>query len=335
MRPVCEITINGAPVSGLFSRRLISCEVSDREGLSSDTMRVTLHDDPPAKIPDVGDTMACRMGYGGGLVDMGEYVIDGVEVRALPGEMTLTGKAADLTGKVKESKDRHWDDTSIKTIVTDLASELDLKAKVDDQVGAFVYEWIGMLGESPLHFLERLAGRHGALFSIKGRTLIFASRGTGQAPGGAALTATTLAAGMIAPGTLAFSRSSRSDYESVVAKWINRETSRENTVRITTKGRNTGGEYKIGSRFGSESEARAAAQAKSDELQRSTFEFRCQIIGQPTARAGAPVIFVGCRVGIDGREFILSEATHSFSKSGYTTSLAGYLKTDSLGVRPE
>lgn len=334
MYPVCEIRINGQPVGGIFLARLISCEVSDKEGLASDTMRVELHDDPPATIPEPGDTISARMGYGSALADMGEFIIDKVEVRALPGRLSISAKAVDVAGEAKAMTERHWDDATVAEIVGEIASELGLTAAVDPAIGERVIDWIAQVGESPIAFLERLAGRQGALFSIKGGTVIFASRGAGQTPDGRALTAARITPSIVIPDSLIFSLTSRSKYGKVVASYMDRGTARRVEVEVESdeEGDAT---YRIEAPLATEDEARRAAEAKADDLKRGQLTFRCEVIGDPTARAGAPVVFSGCRVGMDGREWIASEATHRWSKSGgYRTRLAGSIKTKTEAEQP-
>lgn len=331
MYPVCEIRINGQPVGAVFRDRLISCEVHDAEGLESDRVRVDLHDDPPAAIPEPGDTISVRMGYGSALADMGEYVIDEVEIAALPGRMTISARSVDVAGEAKAMTERHWDDATVAEIVEEIASELGLKSAVDPAIGERVIDWIAQMGESPVAFLERLAGRQGALFSIKGGTVIFAARGAGRTPDGRALTAARITPAIVIPDTLFFSVSSRSKYGKVVASYMHRGTARRVEVEVESDEQGDA-TYRIEAPLATEEEARRAAEAKADDLKRGQLTFRCEIIGDPTARAGAPVVFSGCRVGMDGREWIASEAIHRWSKDGgYRTRLAGSIKTDTGG----
>ncbi|WP_172794876.1 phage late control D family protein [Loktanella sp. 3ANDIMAR09] len=253
---------------------------------------------------------------------------------ALPGKLRLTATAADLTGKVKNHVQRNWDNASISQIVGDIATDLGLESKVAPEIGGFLYSWIGMIGESPMHFLERLAGRHGALFSIKGRTLVFAIRGAGIAPGGAPLTPTVIGPGDIVPGSLMFRTSSRGSYGKVVASYMDRSGAARKDVSFEIDPENAS-VFRIDQPLASEGEAYRAARSKADELRRSLLEVRCTIVGRPTARAGAPIVFAGCRVGMDGREFILSGAEHRFGKDGYTTDLTGTVKPVALAAQDE
>jgi hypothetical protein len=49
------------------------------------------------------------------------------------------------------------------------------------------------------------------------------------------------------------------------------------------------------------------------------------LFGDPSIRAGAPLVYAGVRPEIDGIEFIIETATHTLSKSGYTTQVEAKL----------
>jgi hypothetical protein len=84
--------------------------------------------------------------------------------------------------------------------------------------------------------------------------------------------------------------------------------------------------FEIGVPLMDEPEAKATAKAKAKNLKRETITASCTVIGDPNIRAGAPMSFSGVRPGVDGLQFIIESATHSFSKSGYTTDIEAKLK---------
>jgi hypothetical protein len=49
------------------------------------------------------------------------------------------------------------------------------------------------------------------------------------------------------------------------------------------------------------------------------------LFGDPAIRAGAPFRYEGVRPELDGIEFIIETATHTLSKSGYTTQVEAKL----------
>lgn len=85
-------------------------------------------------------------------------------------------------------------------------------------------------------------------------------------------------------------------------------------------------EFQIGVPLMNESEAKATAKATGKKLKRETTTASCTVVGDPSIRAGADMTFKGVRAGVDGMQFIIDSATHSFSKAGYTTSIDAKLK---------
>lgn len=236
MNPQCKITIDGKLASGVFMERLTSCEVTDKDGFTSDSVSIELNDYPPAAIPRKGAIIRVWMGYSAGsMAFMGAFTVDEVEVSVLPYTMSISGKGADFKGDAKSPKTRHWDDKSIKDIVTDIASDLGLSAKVDAAIGAFNYPWIGQQTESGLEFLERLASRHDALFSIKDGNLVFSGRGTGKNASGAALTPVTVTRDMLVEGSTKIRFADRSEVKAVKANWYDRIEARLKTVEETVE----------------------------------------------------------------------------------------------------
>lgn len=323
MTPSCRIMINGALVSGVFMSRVISCVVTDKQGASSDTVDILLNDFPWAVVPPTGAIIRVWMGYGAaGMAFMGSFTVEEVEVQLLPYKLSIRGKAADHRGKGKENKERGWEEKTLGAIVSEIASERGLQPIVDGKIGGHLYKWLGQQDESDPHFLERMARKHDALYSEKDGKLIFASRGSGLSVSGAALTPVIITPANLVPNTARVRFSDRSKYKSVKASYTDPKTRKKTDVEEDSA---PDGEavYRIGEPFADEDEAKRAAQAKSKELLRATMAFSCTIVGNPVARAGAPVSFLGCRPGIDGIPFITETAGHRYSKQGYQTTLSG------------
>ncbi|MFC6460942.1 phage late control D family protein [Paracoccus aerius] len=318
--------MNGKAVTNDFLRRLSECEIVDRDGVSSDSVRLKLDDNPPAEIPQPGARIAVSLGYGENLVPMGSYLAEEVEVECLPYAITIHGKAAEMGGPVKEMRRRHWDQVSLKDVIADIAGEIGVQPVVDAALGAFHYEWLGQIAESNAAFLERLAERHGALFSIKDGRLVFAKRGAGQSATGKPLTGLVVTPATLITGSCRVTFSTRSVYRTVKATWMDRTTGRKRSVTVQGD-KDSDAEFEIGQPFATRDEAKAAAEAKAGSLGRKKLQFTASLIGDPTIRAGAPVQFSGVRPGVDGLPLIIEEATHRFSKAnGYTTDISGSIK---------
>jgi len=232
MTPQCQITVDGLPVAGLVMDRLISCSVTDKEGTSSDTVAITLNDWPNAAIPERGAQIRVWMGYSGALSFMGLFEAEEVEVEILPYRMKITGKAAEMRGDKKTNKERHWDQKSVREVVEEIAAEHGLTPKIDGNVAGHVYEWLGQVGESDIHFLERLADRHGAIFSVKDGNLIFAARGKGTSASGEALTPVAVTPDTLVAGSCRVRFTDRAKYKSVKAKYPDREAGEQAEVEV-------------------------------------------------------------------------------------------------------
>lgn len=326
MKPQCVVTVNGKPVTGDFLRRLSECEIVDRDGVASDSVRLRLDDNPPAEIPQPGARIDVSMGYDGALVPMGSFIADEVEVECLPYAITITGRAAEMGGAAKEMRRRHWDDATLSDIIGTVASDLGVQPVVDAALGGFRYEWLGQIAESNAAFLERLAERHGALFSIKAGRLVFARRGAGLSASGKPLTGMVIAPARLVTGSCRVTFSTRSAYRTVKASWMDRTSGRKRTVEIEGDPEGAS-DFEIGQPFASEDEARQAARAKAASLGRGKLAFTASLLGDPSIRAGAPCQFAGVRPGVDGIPLLIEEAIHRFSKTGgYTTDIIGSIK---------
>lgn len=327
MKPVCSVTVDGGSVSADFNRRLSECEVVDNEGVSSDTVRLTLDDWPPAAIPATGAIIEVSLGYEGRpLTFMGRFTAEEIEVACFPHTISVTGKSASMGGPTKVNRNRHWDGKTLGEIVALVSADMGYPAWVDPQIGAHAYEWLGQIGEGNIHFLERLAERHGAIFNVKNGQVIFAQRGGGITPGGVGLSLVTVTPDTLQPGSCRVTMSDRPRYKEVRTHYMDRATGMKKTVTEPCK---AGGNvlFEHGFPCADEAEARRVASSRAGELDRRCKTFSASVLGDPTIKSGMPLVFEGVRSGVDGEQFVIDTATHRFSKSGgYITDISGQVK---------
>jgi phage protein D len=330
--PRAEIKVNGKLVAAIFNERLISVTIVDKEGVTSDTISCELNDGNPfAAIPKKGDTIEASLGYlETGLAYFGKYTVDDPEVRCLPYSITVNGKGANMRDALKERRSRHWDNKTVKDIVAEIAGENGLSLVVDDQVGAHQYEWFGQQDESDLHVVERLARRHGALFSIKDGKLIFAAKGSGKSAGGKELTPVNATPFNIVVGTCRTNFAHRNKFKKVKGRVQDRKNAELVEVEENSDEEGTA-DYTLPEPYADEAEAKKAAKSKAKSLKSETIRTTVTLFGDPTIRAGAPFRYQGVRPEIDAIEFIIESATHTLSKSGYTTQVEAKLKPDANG----
>lgn len=327
--PQVLVDIDGVPVSGLFFERLISLSIIDREGIRSDALEMVFNDGAPHfASPRRGAVASVTIltGVTGGFT--GSYVIDRVDNSCLPYTITVGGHSADLRSEMKTGKSRHWDDTSVKDIVTQIAGEYGLEAKISDVVSAHVYRWIGQQDESDLNFLERLAKRHGALFTIKNGALLWLERGAGKTADGTSVPAAVVLRPSVVLGTCRMSENDVDRFKTVKAFYQDRANSKRQEI-VVTGDAEADGEHVIREPFGSKAEAQSAAEAFVREMLRGLVKTSCEIVGRPGLMAGQPVKYAGVRPGVDGREFIAEMVRHSYTKSGgLKTAFEGKLKAE-------
>ncbi|MBU2533343.1 MAG: late control protein D [Alphaproteobacteria bacterium] len=327
MKPQARLTIDGLAAGGELMGRVLSINVTDKDGAGADTCKISLNNWPPASVPRKGAKISIWLGYAGQqLAFMGTFVVDTVEVALFPHTMSITGKSADFREKMKENKERHWDNTSVADIVADIAADHGLVAKVADEVGAHVYSWFGQQDESDIHVLRRLEQRLGGLFSVKDGNLVLAKRGAGANAGGEQLTGLLVTKANLIEGTAKVKYGDRAEYGEVAAYHQDKGKAERVEVRMPSSA-SAAALYRLGEPFADAAEAEVAAKSKAEDLKRQAVSFSCSIIGTPSARAGAPIGFDVGYPDVDQVDFIIETAKHDFSKSGYKTALDGKLKT--------
>lgn len=327
--PRAEISVNGGPVASIFNERLISVTIVDKEGVTSDSISCELNDGNPfAAIPRKGDIITAKLGYlETGVLDFGQFTAEDPEVHCLPYKMSVNGKGANMREKLKQHGARHWDKKTVKDIVSDIAKDHGLTPKIDGSVGGYTYEWFGQEDEGDIHVVERLARRHNALFSVKNGNLIFAAKGSGQSSSGASLTPVIATRENIVADTCKTTFAHRNSFEKVKAFAQNRKTATRDEVEEKSDD-NGSAAYTLSEPYADKDEAQRAAKAKAKELKSQTIRTSVTLFGDPSIRAGAPLIYAGVRPELDGIPFIIETATHTLSKDGYTTAVEAKLGGD-------
>lgn len=328
MRPVVEVTVDGKPVAGAFYERLISLSVTDKEGVSSDTFQMDLNDGPPSylAIPRTGARVDIKMDDGNGLRSLGVFTVDKVTAKCLPYSLSISGKAADLrSGKLKENRERNWDNKKLKDIIGELAQESGLGVSIDEEIGDFTYDWFGQQDESNIHFLERLAKRHNALFAIKNGKIVFTSKGSGQSASGGAIGSVIITPSMVLQGSCSFEANDRTKYKKVVAYYQDRNQAERVEIGVDADA-DGDSVLRLPEPYASPDEADKAAQSKAKALKRGEGAASVTVIGNTGICAGAPLLFHGIRPGFDGVPYVIDTATHSYSKTaGYQTKISAKL----------
>ena len=332
MRPIFAIAADGADITAAIRDRLVALELRDEEGLASDALTITLDDrDHAIQLPPTGAHLALRLGYdANGLVDMGGWIVNELELASPPARMVIRARAAHLGGArpdaaraLRTAKTRAWENISLGGIAAAIAAEHGLEARIDPafdggnppSLGAPIPH-LDQVDESDLHLLARLARDAGAVCKIVAGRLILAPRGATVSPTGRCLDVARIHAREVARWRITLSE--RGKYAACVARWHDVHAATTHEVRAGQ------GEpaLRLPRLYASEREALAAARARLDEANRGRARLSVTLPGRPDAASGAPLKLAGFRDGVDGR-FTATRVIHRLDRRGWITTIEG------------
>jgi phage protein D len=325
VKPDYKIQANDKDVTTAIRGRLISASITDNEGLQSDTFEVTLDDrDNSIALPASGAELKVWLGYKEtGLELMGLYIFDEADIDGPPDTLTLKAKAAHVgnsdtlkgfNAALKEHKTRSWHDQTLGGIVTQIAAEAGYEPRIFPEFENEIIAHIDQTEESDLNFLTRMANERNAVAKPSGGALVFVPRGQAKSVSGRMLAAVRLSRTDLT--SWGMNIADREAYQSVEAVWQDLEAAEQLTV--------TAGDAppvkKLRGTFATPDEAGRAAQAELDRILRGKATPSFTLPGMPLLAAECAVNISDLRKELCGT-WSVTKATHSFSNSGYTTSI--------------
>jgi phage protein D len=316
--PDFKLQADGLDITSRLRSHLLELVVKDDAGRESDTINLTLDDTGDLPLPGEGAVLEAWLGYKEtGLHFMGRFAINDISSEGSDSGQTLkiSGKSADMRDRLKERGFRHYDDQSLGDIFKAEASAHGLQAYVAPERAAARPGYVIRDNISLLHFGEQLARKYDAAFKIAASRLLFVTRQSGKSLSGQELP--TIEA--VRPGNLLSwsvkPRIGRPHYGSVRAEWYDPQKAQRVSVE---QGADTGPVHTRRYLARDESEAKASARSKKNELDRQKSGGSITLIGTPTAMAESKVSIAGTRDGVDGWWFGKS-VEHRLSGSGFTT----------------
>lgn len=315
MRPAARISINGKDRDSSFMDRLVSVNVTDEAGVKSDSCEITLDARGDFAAPPIGAEVKVWIGYEPQPVYMGKFKIDEWRKEGPAKLISLSAKSAELTTEIKATKTRSHHDTTIGAIVRKVAADHGLTATIDSAIASRPVAHIDQQTESDLGFLSRLAKRNGATFKLSDGKVIFTAKGSRSLPSGGSKPAIEIVPAQTS--TWAVSSNKRGDYGSVKCAYMDHEKGKRVTVSAGS-GKPAHRDKRL---YGSKSEAQAAARATLGDLGRGQKSAEFSGPGNPALFAESLVTLKGFDADCDG-EYLAKTVTHSYSSSGYTTSVS-------------
>ncbi len=323
------ITVNGTDVSNAFSPRLISLEIGDSDGGKTDTCTITLDDAGGLiALPQPGATIEAMLwwqdpppGASSGAVQF-SGVTD--EPRAHGSRhagrlLTITAHSADLKGKGKQKRSKHYDQKTFGDVAKDLGQTAGYTVTVDSSLASIQRDYWVCAHESFLSWGRRIAGELGATFKAAWPKAAFVPRNSGAATSGAALATVAATVGV---NVIAWDMApllSRGLYRNAKARVYDRTQAKWSSVSEGVGASGAEADHHDAFKYADPGRATNRATSNAADCQRQQGSGHVEIDGDAAAQAQARLTLSGARPGIDGT-YTIKVARHCFSRhSGWVT----------------
>lgn len=313
-RAVYMVTVAGTNITGTLQPILLSLSVSDKVGTHSDTANIDV-DDTEGRIvlPQIGAPVVVALGWeeeGVRVVFTG--TVDEVKSSGSRGSgrtLSITAKGMDTTKKPKEAQQRHFDDKTVKDILTEAGKSAGVtEVEIDPGLASLTRKYFDMRDESFIHAGERLAREVGGNFRVVGTKAIMSKRGGSYTAAVVAAWGSNLHSWDISPalGRTQFNKLRARWYDPKRAEWLDKEEQSSLSV-----------DARHDHRYSKFDENEASQQTGSDKAtsERDAGEGSVTIEGNTEAIPDGLCIVRGARPGVDGA-YRIDSVTHTYSRGG-------------------
>lgn len=323
-------TESGENLAARINPRLLSLSLSEKREDDADELSLTLSNtDGLLAIPRTGVRLSLAMGWESGadvppgLVDKGRFTVDEIELSGPPDVVSIRARSADLTGALRKRETKSWRDTTLGTVLGEIAARHSRFARIGGDLAARAIDVIEQEGKSDMAFVRDLGKRYDAVATWKDDFLLFLPIGGGAAASGAPLGGVVLT--RRDTGSWTFREGQRESYKGAEAQWYDAAAARRRTVKVdgpasttASQGENAPTEPKKLKRvYATEAEARQAAAAAASRAARVPYEFTCDIaIADPSIQPDMPVTLQGWNSVIDGIAWLVKSVETTFDSNG-------------------
>lgn len=325
--PAFKLKVDKVFASESLNDRLISLSVILNNGEQSDQLSLVFDDRPGLfgggiEVPKQDVPISVFLGYELNLVEMGEFVVNRVGMNGSSGGRTLS--IAATPSLLNRDVTCTWANKTLGDIVDSIATAHNLKAKVSPQLKQEKLQVVNQVNESDSAFLTRLATRYNAVCKAMSGNLLFMLKGEGTSATGKPMARVNILAQDIIQWDKSISQ--QQDYKKICATWYDYINAQEQEVYFP-EGTPKPDEnvLRLPHGFNNKSEAKFAAQAKSEEVNREDECLSLTVIGNPDITAEGKIAINNIRGGVDG-EYIVKSVTHTFSSGGYTSHIQAYVE---------
>lgn len=327
---------DGTDLADKVRPRLLSLRISEKREDDADELDLVLHNtDGLLAMPRTGVRLAVALGWEAGadvplgLVDKGRFTIDEIELSGSPDQLSIRGRSADLTGALRKRETKTWRDTTLGSILGQIAARHNRFARIGGGLADAAIDVIEQEGKSDMAFVKDLGKRYDAVATWKDDYLLFLPIGSGATAAGAPLAGLVLTRRDGASWT--FREGQRENYKGAEAQWYDPDSGRRRTVKVDGPAtqpdprtpENEGGQpttpepKKLKRVYASEAEARQAAEAAASRAARTPYEFSYDLaIADPAIQPDMKVTLRGWNAVIDGIAWLVKSVDTSFDGSG-------------------
>lgn len=319
MTPTFRIVADGADITALINDRLLLLRTTDKPGMESDDFELRIDDrDGAVSLPTRGASIEVFLGYSGtALTRLGRYTVDEVELSGPPDTLVIRGKASDMRGSGKTTRNGSWEGVSLASIVKDVAARNGWEpvCSVDTVVPR-----ADQLGESDFNFITRLSKQFDCTAKVADGKLLVMPRQGGQSASGKALGVITLTRSDVSRWQ--FSLNDRSTHKAVSTKHQDKKTGKLTVVTLDNDEAPDGLPPVHTDRhiYPNKSAAEQAAKARLSAFNRSTAAVRLEMPGRTDLFAERSINAQGFKPGLDG-EYLVDSVEQVFTSGGWSTTV--------------
>lgn len=319
----------GADLADKVNPRFVELTLSEKRESEADELCLKLQNhDGLLAVPEPGVSLLLELGWSSGqevpvgLVDKGRFTVDEVGQEGPPDVVTIRARSADLTGLYRQRRTKAWRDTTLGSILGEIAHRHGRFARIAGGLADKPIATIEQEGKSDMAFVSDLGRRYDAIATWKAGMLLFAPIGLSAAAGGAAMDSFTLT--KRDGWTWRFCQADREGYDGAEAQWHDQDGGRRRTVRVGGDSGEAGDGRRTRRRrlkrvYASEGEARQAAEASSSRDRRRPFTFEYDLaVADPALQPDQRVTLQGWGAKIDGIAWLVESVETTLGAAGLT-----------------
>lgn len=334
MKPSVRIFCQDSDITVQINRRILEINLTDSAGFANDRVQLVFDDRPPyIKIPEIGTPLKILMGYETKLNHfkpsklrfMGVFYIDEFEFQKGSGgrKFAINAHAADTELTWKEPRGDEDMDSTIGEAVRKRALRNKMKYKLEKGLGDTPLQYENQTHISDMSYLDGLALKHGCKVKVLDNTIFF-----GKAEKLPELMAVVLPDVTIDDEEILdyrFLTQGRGRYSAVRAYYHDKDNG-EHPFVISDKRPQGADEYSeevyytLPRTYPTKDEAKAAAEAKKNALDKSQASISLTIVGNSEVMAETSITLENFRPGVIA-EWEVQKVVHKFDSSGFTSAI--------------